>query len=256
MNNVERAAVTELNAFYASSKKTDRTFVNKRDFYSLSYRYDGKILVESNGESLFSVGGSVTFIPKGLSYATEIIEDMHMAVVHFKLDKDIDFRNASVIDIHDNGVRLLFEKLIHSFHIDSGVDFSCMAVFYELLARLDEISRTENAKRIPDKIEAIKEHIEKNYGDPTLSVEAIADSFHISTSYLRREFSRIYGSSPITFLRGVRVGNAKNMLESGYLSISDIAEQCGFSSTAYFIQVFHKLVGESPDRYRKSLHTK
>ena len=74
----------------------------------------------------------------------------------------------------------------------------------------------------------------------------------VSTSYLRREFSRAFGVSPIAFLRDVRVANAKNMLESGVLSVGEIAEQCGFASPAYFIQVFHKAVGAPPDRYRRS----
>mgnify|MGYP007037144927 CR=1 FL=1 len=46
------------------------------------------------------------------SMSPEIIEDMKMAVVHFKLDRDIEFRNAAVIKTHDNGIRLLFENII------------------------------------------------------------------------------------------------------------------------------------------------
>lgn len=253
MNNTKKAAVTELSAFCTTIKKSARIFVDKRNFYSLSYRYDGKILIDSNGERLFSTGGSITFVPKGLSYYTEIIEDTRMAVIHFKLDRDIDFRNAAVIQTHDNGIRLLFEMLIRNFHIDSPVDFHCMSVFYDLLARLTDASEKETPNQASSKIRAIKAYVEQNYADPSLYIEALAQKFSISTSYLRREFLKAYGISPVSFLRSVRVGNAKNMLESGYLSVTEIAEQCGFSSDSYFIQVFHKLVGESPDRYRRKM---
>jgi hypothetical protein len=90
-----KTAVKWLTAFTLSSKRSARTFVDKRDFYSLSYRYKGKIYVEDNGEKLFSKEDSITFIPKGLSYNTVILDEMSMAVIHFKLDSDIDFRAAA-----------------------------------------------------------------------------------------------------------------------------------------------------------------
>jgi len=251
LSSIERGAVTELRAYCASSKKTAKISVPQRDFYSLTYRYNGKILVEANGESLFSDGGSVTFVPKGLSYNTEIIEDMKMAVIHFKLDRDIEFRNAAVIKTHDSGIRLLFENIIRNYHVGTSIDFRCMSLFYELLARLEECSGGNSIGRTSDKIRAVKEYIEQRYNDPSVYVESIAKEFGVSASYLRREFSRAYGISPIVFLRNVRMSNAKNMLESGYLSVEEIADQCGFSSASYFIQVFHKTVGESPAQYRK-----
>lgn len=246
------AAVTEVSAFYASARKSDRVTVNARDFYSLTYRYNGKITVETENATLVSGEKSVTFIPKGLDYKTEILDDMRMAVVHFKLDRDVDFRNAATVSVDHAGIPLLFEKLISVSHTDRPVDFHAMATFYELLARLEELTGRENARQVPEKIRRVRKSIERRYADPTLSVSVLAEGLGVSTSYLRREFSRAYGASPVAFLRDVRVANAKNMLESGVLSVGEIAEQCGFASPAYFIQVFHKKVGASPDKYRRN----
>jgi transcriptional regulator GlxA family with amidase domain len=54
----------------------------------------------------------------------------------------------------------------------------------------------------------------------------------------------------------LRVANAKNLLQSENLSVTQIAEQSGFSSASYFIQVFAKAVGESPEKYRRRFYTK
>ena len=210
-------------------------------------------MIEDGEKTLISEGGSITFIPKGLSYRTEVLEDTQMAVLHFKTEHDIDFRNAAVFETQDVEIRLLFERLVRDFHVDSPLDLRCMALFYELLAKLERAAREEDSTRVPEKIRRVRKYIATNYQSDRLSIEAIAEEFGISGSYLRREFSRAYGISPIAFLRTVRVGNAKNMLASGYLSIEAIAAQCGFSSTGYFIQVFHKAVGDSPDRYRRRL---
>ena len=148
---------------------------------------------------------------------------------------------------------MLFEKLVNLSRTASPTDLYLMSTFYELLARLNTLSGENAPRQIPDKIERAKKRIERRFFDPNTSVESIAEEMRVSTSYLRREFSRAYGLSPISFLRSVRISHAKMMLETGYLGISEIAEQSGFSSTSYFIQVFHRSVGTPPDKYRKSL---
>ena len=178
-----------------------------------------------------------------------------MAIVHFRLAEDVEFRNAACMEVEDAGIRYLFEKLIRTFRPDDPLDFAAMSVFYELLARLLALSREADSSRVPEKIRAVRAYAEQSYQDPGVYVEELARRFEVSTSYLRREFSRAYGTSPAAFLRALRIGNAKNLLESSLLSVEEIAAQSGFSSTSYFIWVFHKTVGESPDRYRRRVHS-
>ena len=83
-----------------------------------------------------------------------------------------------------------------------------------------------------------------------LAIDALAEELSVSTSYLRREFSKTYGKSPVSYLRDLQITHAKNLLQSEYLSVGEIASQSGFSGTSYFIQIFHKTVGTSPERYR------
>ena len=247
-----RAAVTELFAFYAQGRKSKKVAVKGRDYYSLSYRYHGKVTISTDDTELVSEADSITFMPKGRNYETEIIEDTKMAAIHFKLDRDIDFRNPSVLKVSDKSLKTLFEKLARSFKVGAFVDFASMASFYELLSKLEAIERRDNAKHVPKKITLAMEHMQNSFSDPLFSISSLAESLEISTAYLRREFSRAYGKSPISFLIELRIGNAKNLLQSEYLSIEQIAKQCGFSSASYFVQVFHKTVGVSPSKYRQN----
>ena len=93
----------------------------------------------------------------------------------------------------------------------------------------------------------------KESKNPELSVSSIADTLGVSTAYLRREFAAAYGKSPISFLKEVRISNAQNLLRSEYLTVSEIAEHCGFRSASYFIQDFRRATGKSPGEYRRSL---
>ncbi len=247
----ERAAITELGGFRVNSAKSKRVSVEGRDFYSISYRYSGKILIKSENREFVSGANSITFVPMGIGYETEIIEDTSMAVIHFKLNRDIDSRNPQLLEINDDGIPLLFEKLIKKIGVDNRIDFSCMSIFYELLARLESLVDDKDGVYIPKKIRLAKEYMVQNFSDSLLSISSLAEYLGVSTSYLRGAFSLAYNKSPVSYLRDIRLSNAKNLLQSEYLSIAEIAEQSGFSSASYFIQVFRKWVGESPDRYRR-----
>ena len=246
-----RAAVIELLAFYTESEKSKRVTVDGRNFYSLSYRYYGKVALECGEKELVSGANSVTFMPASTSYETEIIEDTKMAVVHFKLSESLHFDSPAILEVHDGEITGLFEKLIRSFRVDKPIDFNCMAIFYELLAKIEAITPLDAKERIPHKISLAREAMIQSFKDSCFSVSSLAEVLGVSTSYLRREFSKAYGKSPIAFLRDLRIENAKNLLQSEYLSIAQIAKQSGFSSESYFIQVFHKVLGKSPNRYRE-----
>ena len=145
----------------------------------------------------------------------------------------------------------MFENLLAIFDVNNPLDFRCMSVFYELLAKLKDFAEKQTTSAVPPKIATIREYVLQNYQDPSLYVESLANKFSISTSYLRREFSKAYGISPINFLTSVRLKNAQNMLDSDAPSITEISQQCGFSSLSYFIQVFRKHIGKSPREYRQ-----
>ena len=100
-----------------------------------------------------------------------------------------------------------------------------------------------------------KDIIEKRYSDSLFSIESLASENGISTTYLRREFNRAYGISPISYLKDIRIKRAIQLLLTQDLTVTKIAKMCGYSSTSYFIQDFHKAIGESPLEYRNKLST-
>ena len=128
-----------------------------------------------------------------------------------------------------------------------------LSLFYELLHELKNIKQAQSDKVISTKISTAKELIEKRFSDPYFSVESLADEIKVSTAYLRREFNLAYGIAPIKYLKDVRIKHAMHALLTDTASISKIAIACGYTSTSYFIQDFHKTVGESPTQYRNRL---
>ncbi len=93
----------------------------------------------------------------------------------------------------------------------------------------------------------------ENITNPLLNREVIARQFRISASHVSRLFQQNLGTSFVEYLTSRRMEHAMVLLNDASRSISEIAEQCGYNYTSYFIQLFKRRFKMSPGEYRKSL---
>lgn len=84
-----------------------------------------------------------------------------------------------------------------------------------------------------------------------IEVSDLAETAQLSVSQLQREFSRLFGITPSLYIREVRVGAARHLLESSDRSLSDIAHACGFYDQSHFTRYFKVSTGLSPSKYRQ-----
>ena len=99
-------------------------------------------------------------------------------------------------------------------------------------------------------------HIETNIGNPSFSVEALAEFACCSRGNLHLRIKNITGKSPVELIKIMRMKKASSLLKDTDLSISDIAEQCGYQTNAYFITVFKNHFGETPGKYAARIRTR
>lgn len=105
-------------------------------------------------------------------------------------------------------------------------------------------------------IQGIKSYIEKNLSDPYLAIEKIAEENHCSVRTIHRLFKINDIGSVSHYIWNRRIVSAAEMLiDPGYLthSITDIAFNCGFSSSTHFSRVFKSCYGMTPRQYRSSI---
>ena len=98
---------------------------------------------------------------------------------------------------------------------------------------------------------AAKRYIDENYSR-TITLDSLAEIAHVNKYYLSHSFKREYGTSPIDYLMKRRITEAKALLTSTDFSLTQIAEQIGFRSLAYFSKCFRKVEDISPNEYRKT----
>jgi len=78
----------------------------------------------------------------------------------------------------------------------------------------------------------------------------------ISRRTLERRFAEVFGRSPHEQIRHEQCQQARALLVHSSLTQEEIAARCGFSSTPFFSNTFHRIVGERPGAYRRARHTR
>jgi two-component system, response regulator YesN len=94
--------------------------------------------------------------------------------------------------------------------------------------------------------------IQLNYGRD-INLPQVASHVKLSPNYLGNLFKKELQVNFIEYLNELRIGKAKELLLGTYLKSYEIAERVGFTENTYFSKVFKKIVGASPNEFRKQL---
>jgi AraC-like DNA-binding protein len=131
-------------------------------------------------------------------------------------------------------------------------------ILHELIAwiirdhRADQLRRDQAPARFSPPIVRVMEWLGQHL-DENISVGDLAEVAGLSPSYFRRWFHREVGSSPRDYVTQVRVERAKELLAGSDRSITEIAMDLGYSTSAYFTAVFHAETGMTPSEFRRQL---
>lgn len=117
---------------------------------------------------------------------------------------------------------------------------------------LDFAKRMENKKKekiysrhIVKATEYIYDHLNEK-----LSIDEISTSVGVNGTYLCKMFKKEMNITIGGYIENLRIEAAQNMLRFSDYSSTDIANYLSFSSHSYFIKVFKKHTGDTPQRYR------
>jgi AraC-like DNA-binding protein len=114
--------------------------------------------------------------------------------------------------------------------------------------------RSGDERRRPDgTISAVKEYIDANFADPSLSLDQAAEAFGISPFHLSREFKRAFNTNFVDYISFLRINKAKHLLAGTDIKIKDIVGMIGYQDVANFIRKFRLIEGITPGQYRESV---
>jgi len=89
-----------------------------------------------------------------------------------------------------------------------------------------------------------------------LSIQQYAQLTNKSLSSFKREFKRVYGTSPGGYIINKRLEKVAQLLATSETSITNIGYDCGFTSLEHLSRSFKSKYGMPPSKYRKNLSIK
>lgn len=98
-------------------------------------------------------------------------------------------------------------------------------------------------------IDNINMYVKANYKEQ-LNLNLIADVFFISPNYLSSLFNEKNQISFSDFVLNLRIEEAKKILQTTNMKVNDISKKVGYKNNSYFVNLFRKNIGMTPNEYR------
>lgn len=87
-----------------------------------------------------------------------------------------------------------------------------------------------------------------------ITLEDICQAIHVSPYHFIRTFKLKTGMTPHEYLLHIRIENAKLLLQKRECTVAQAAVMCGFLSVSHFSNVFKRLTGVSPLKYKRNYY--
>ena len=112
------------------------------------------------------------------------------------------------------------------------------------------LRRSSELRKLSRRVSQAIEQIRSNYHAP-LTVRAIADAIHVSSSHLAHRFRLETGMPVKAYLTRVRVEMARRMLMETDAKLESIASAVGFCDAPHLSRVFVQYTHRRPGDYRR-----
>ncbi len=142
--------------------------------------------------------------------------------------------------LQTNNVNDIIATLIHHFRGFYMQD-------YQYRVGRDNVSEVD-LKRMP----RITNYLLLNY-DKKISLEDLSATEHLNPYYVSHLIKKTLGIHFQDFLNGIRLEFAEKTLLFTSQTLTQVSENCGFSSPNYFNKCFNKCYGLTPRQYRKNI---
>jgi len=215
-----------------------------------------EIILQLEGDATAKIGnkdfkispGTVMVIPPKVihrNYSTVPFTDMFLQA------KYLDFNDVVIINDAENNI-LTVMNMLHKTMTENENSSSAIAdKLTELICLY--INRLCNTDRRFPFVNKFKSIMHQNLSNPYFEIDSEIKKLGYHPDYFRRCFKTVTGITPLAYITKLRINQAKILLEqSSFISIANIASNCGFCDSFYFSTCFKRHIGKSPSEYRKS----
>ena len=235
--------------------------INEKDFkaplhshtcYELVYYYssDGYTIID-NKKYIYHPGDFIIIEPRML-HDDHTKEKTAIICIGFYYDNAEFFLQSGCYSDKNGKIKKYLEILMDEIS-EKSTHYSFVAnlIVKEILVEIERSIFPCNAEAVKhDHIKQTLNYIEQYYLTE-IDLEQLSAVSNYSYHRFRHIFKDIMGVSPKQYILSKRLTYAKKQLQETDISITNLAFNCGFSSTSQFIKTFKEHFHMSPSLYRK-----
>ncbi len=225
---------------------------HKHKTYEIIVYTKGSGILHIQGKDLEVTAGKIIVIPPGTVHHTSACSaDFERLYINGDLHQFFNLTSPTLIldNAEKEGV-LLAKMIYNNRHSAYEYVLTLINAFTHFL--LQNI-KLENEIFLAVKM--IVDAISNQFYDSSINLHALLKKSGYAEDYIRAQFKKIMGKTPIEFLTEIRIKHACYLIDTykNSFSLADVAEQCGYIDYVYFSRRFKQMMGMSPSRYKESL---
>ena len=231
------------------------------------YMLDGEMSVRCYGDLIRMKKEDVLLINSGMEYEVSGIRNAIYGTASFSIgiiSQVMDKRSLmlyadsardplhSYQDLREILQEMTAEYILHAHKTRAAMDslmlklLDCLIENYQLGQGHIEANESDADARMRQMMQYIINHI-----NDEINLSDLAGEMFVSTSTLSRIFKKSTGMYFADYVMRLRVRTSLGLLRNSEQNLTQIAMNCGFSTSAAFNRSFKKVTGMMPSEYRK-----
>jgi len=258
------------------SAEIGETDIHMHSFWELFYLQNGTLTIQNETESYEFSKNQMIMIPPNFYHSSHFSDDAVKKSIFFTFervksndgDKLFDsvysvFSSEKPYQLYDcEYPAMLISRILGTEHCEIfakqwRMKSGAADLIFALYDRLNNVSDIPIAT--PPKQNtywvykyAIDRLLDIYYAND-ISLEFLSEKLFVSPQNITKIISTAYGKSFNELKLELKMRNARKMLSETHLSVSEIGEKTGYTTTRGFVSAFSKFEGCTPSEYRKKL---
>ena len=218
--------------------------------------YEVMLYLEGEGAMRTSQGdipfqsGTVVIVPPGVAHGSTSAQGFRNISVEGDFDGYFHFDTVKTFCDSDRCEGRMLAEMIYENRYANERYLSALCTAYACFL----MQRFESESMLWERVRRAVLEISQNAFDSGVDLAGILSESGYSEDYIRACFKRCTGKTPNEFLTEIRMKHACFLMEvyGDALSLSAVAERCGYLDYVYFSKKFKETLGVSPRGYRNA----
>ena len=219
----------------------------------------GEATVHVDGSKQHLNQGEVAFLKQGYEEYFEFAKmtKTYHSWCHFRWDLPADVLSVLEATPFKTSVSNRMERLIDlglSLQHDPqalapSLSHLAAAAFWEFVSSSGLAEFSSQNARLPESVKRVQAYIRQNYYSD-VQLGQLSEIAFVTPEHLIRLFRSHLGTTPMRYLRDVRVRQGISFLSHTGITVERIAFNCGFKTAAHFSRCIKQATGQTPSEIR------